>query len=60
MTIEELIKELKKIKGQKKEIYLSIDPEGNQFRTVEEVAFINDEEGDKVWVIWPSDEILDI
>lgn len=60
MTVEELIKELKKIKGQKKEIYLSIDPEGNQFRTVEEVAFVNDEKGNKVWIIWPTDEILDI
>lgn len=58
MTVEQLIQELKKIKGQKKEIYVSQDPEGNGFRTIDEVATTKSDEGNDIIVIWPTDTFI--
>lgn len=54
MKIKDLIEELKAYPPEK-EIHLSIDPEGNQIRTIQEVA----QDENEMVIIWPTDTIIE-
>ena len=61
MKVKELINELQNIKHQDKEILLSGDPEGNDFRTIDMVDILTRLEPFKeTYIIYPTDEIIEI
>jgi hypothetical protein len=59
MTIKELKKQLENL-PEDMDIIISGDPEGNDFRTIDEVAFIEDEKGQAHYIIYPTDDLIEI
>lgn len=59
MKVKELKKYLDDIPDDK-EILMSGDPEGNDIRTLDEVAYIKNGDGNNHYIIYPTDTIIDI
>lgn len=68
MTIDELIKWLEDCReqvGGNKNVFLSVDPEGNEYRKVDELSTCFEPGHDDTFdrkgiIIWPSDTIVEL